>query len=471
MKLFESEVEDLKIILKQSGQIITYYSIVYFIQAVISLLYKLIALFSVFLFLTLFSLITAFVFKRFGAVEKKGNLSHAFLSLTLAWCFITLVGAVPFLAALPVLDSLFESTAAVTTTSFTMLPNPASTEPLLLLWRSLENISGALLFIIGFLAVSKGRKEEETVLIDRMKSFSKGVLKVYLYAAVIGAFLFFLSGLDLFSSLNYVFSSLSTAGSSIRGSIGVVANERAYLISTVLVMIGATNVLLLIKILGGNLDEIYKNAETKTFIWIFLLGAVVISLTSSSFFPDFYHFISAATTSGFMLRSPAELKAAGELYKGVLILAMLTGGAVYSSAGGIKLHRVYLLLKSLFWRIKEFSPDTKEFAKKVHNIEDFAVHDEDVIRAGNLVLSYLLLLMLSSLFLASQGYSLGDSVFESASALSNTGLSVGIISPDSTAGAKLLFIFEMLAGRLEFLMFLISVYYFSSKIKVAAIGR
>lgn len=471
MRLFESEAEDLKVILRQSGQVITYYSLVYLVQAVISLLYKSIALFSVFLFLTLFSLITAFAFARFGATERKGSLSHAYISLALVWCFITLAGAMPFLATLPILDALFESTAAITATSFTMLPNPAGTETLLLLWRSLESISGALLFIIGFLAVSKGRKDEEAVLLDRMKSFSKGVLKVYLYATIAGALLFFLSGLDLFSSLNYVFSSLSTAGSSIHGSLGVVANERAYLISTVLAMIGATNVLLLIKILGGNLDEIYKNAEARTFIWIFLLGVVITSLTSPHILSDLYHFISAATTSGFMLRSPEELRAAGELYKGMLILAMMAGGAVYSSAGGIKLHRVYLLLKSLFWRIKEFSPDSKELAKKVHNIEDFTVHDEDVIRAGNLVLSFLLLLAVSSLFLASQGYSLGDSFFESASALSNTGLSVGIISPDSTAGVKLLFIFEMLAGRLEFLMFLISIYYFSSKIKVVAIGR
>jgi|GEM_PF-4660790 len=471
MKLFESEVDDLKIIFKQTGQILTYFSLVFLIQAIVSLFYKSLILFSIFLFLTIFLIFVSFIFKKTGATEKKGNISHAFISLGLTWAIAAFLGAVPFLTALPIIDALFESTAAITTTSFTMLPNPASIEPLLLFWRSLENVSGALLFIIGFLAVSRGTKSEEISLLDRMKSFSKGVLKIYFYATAAGTVLFFLSGLDLFASLNYAFSSISAAGSSIHGSIGVLGNERAYLISTVLTAIGAANVLLLLKIISGHFDEIYKNAEIKTIAAILLLGAVITYFAAPNFLMSFYHLLSAATTSGFMLRSSEELKAAGELYKTALIIVMVVGGAVYSSAGGIKLHRVYLLLKSLFWRVRELSPDSKEYVKKVHNVEDFVVHDEDVLRAGTLAFSYLVLLMLSSLFLVSEGYSLGDSMFESASALSNVGLSVGVISPDSTGSVKLLFMFDMFAGRLEVLVLLISVYYFSSKIKVVAMGR
>jgi len=471
MKLFESEVEDLKIISRQAGQILTYFSLVYFVQAVISLFYKSMSIFSIFLFLTLLSLIIAFIFKKFGSTEARGRVSHALVSLTLVWCYAALTGAVPFLLVLPILDAIFESTAAITTTAFTMMPNPTGVEPLLLFWRSLESFSGALLFIISFLAVSRSAKSEELALLERAKSFSKGVLKLYFYAVAAGVMLFFLSGLDLFPALNYALSSLSTSGSSIHGSIGVIANERVYLISSILTMIGAANVLLLIKILSGKLDEVYKNAEVKTFTWIFLTGAIITSLISQHFILDFYHFISAITTSGFMLRSPEELKAAGELYKAVLVIVMMAGGAVYSSAGGLKLHRVYLLLKALFWRIKEFSPDSKEFVRKVHNIEDFVVHEEDLIRAGALALSYALLLVLSVLFLTTQGYGVGDGVFESASALSNTGLSVGVLSPERTASVKLLFIFDMLAGRLEFLALFVSIYYFSSKIKVAAVGR
>jgi trk system potassium uptake protein TrkH len=55
------------------------------------------------------------------------------------------------------------------------------------------------------------------------------------------------------------------------------------------------------------------------------------------------------------------------------------------------------------------------------------------------------------------GYPAGDALFESVSATANVGLSIGITSPAMPLGMKLLYMFQMWAGRLEFIAVLVMV--------------
>lgn len=61
------------------------------------------------------------------------------------------------------------------------------------------------------------------------------------------------------------------------------------------------------------------------------------------------------------------------------------------------------------------------------------------------------------MILCSYGYSLGDSLFEFASALGTVGLSVGVTSAQMPDGALWAEIFAMFFGRLEFIVVIISL--------------
>jgi trk system potassium uptake protein TrkH len=70
---------------------------------------------------------------------------------------------------------------------------------------------------------------------------------------------------------------------------------------------------------------------------------------------------------------------------------------------------------------------------------------------------YFLIYFIGVFVLVSHGYSLQDSLFEYASALSAVGLSVGITLPDAPSGVLWIEIFGMYLGRLEFYAIIFAV--------------
>jgi trk system potassium uptake protein TrkH len=67
-----------------------------------------------------------------------------------------------------------------------------------------------------------------------------------------------------------------------------------------------------------------------------------------------------------------------------------------------------------------------------------------------IVVLYFLTYVTGSLMGMVYGYGAAEAIFESVSATANSGLSIGITSADMPRGLKLTYMFEMWAGRLEF---------------------
>jgi trk system potassium uptake protein TrkH len=470
--LFESEVEDLKIIFRDTGPILMALGFIAALPAVVSLLYQEFITAAVFLFSGTLYYGLGFFFKTTIKEEKKGSTKHASISVALIWLIAIFLGAVPFLLVLPPLDALFESTAGFTTTGFTLIKNVLEVEKGILFWRSLESFTGGVLFVVSFLTLSKSFEVDSDIgFKERMEDLSAKVLKIYIPFAVIGILLFLLSGTTIFEAFGYSFSSISTGGFFVNGSLGAVTNSRAVIVSLLLTFVGSMNVLLIFKILEGDVNEALKNIEIQTGVLILSLGILAVWFTNGNFLIEMYHFISALTTSGFMIVDTPWLAGSGDFYKTVLIFTMLIGGSVYSTAGGLKIYRVVVLLKSLFWRISTLLPDKNIVSRKIHNIEDLILSDEDLIRAYTFAGLFFLVFGISGLVLSAYGYPVLDGFFESASALSNVGMSTGIVSPAMPSALKALFIFDMLLGRLEIMALGVLIFYFSGKIKAVTIGR
>jgi trk system potassium uptake protein TrkH len=114
----------------------------------------------------------------------------------------------------------------------------------------------------------------------------------------------------------------------------------------------------------------------------------------------------------------------------VFILIGLIGGCSFSMAGGIRIHRIQLLIDAL--RKKGDRPDREELKAVLISIA-----------------SFLALLLILSLVFSTIGTSLLDSVFEVGSALTTNGISMGITTVTIPLGYKWLLIFAMTLGRIE----------------------
>ncbi len=470
--LFESEIEDLKIIFRDTGPILITAGLLAFLPAFVSLIYREVVDIFMFVLTAALFLSLGYFFSRGITVEKKGSSKHAAISVALAWVIAIFLGAVPYLSIHDYADAVFESAAGFTTTGFTMIAGVSDVGRGVLFWRVLESFAGGVIFVSAFLSLSKAFEvNSELGFKERMENLAPRVLRIYLSLSFIGILLFLLTGVEVYNAVSYSLSSVSTGGFSVSGNLGALNNQRALIVSFLLTLAGALNMLLIFKILEGGVGEIIKNIEVRMGALIVLLGVLASRIGPGEYVIKLYHFFSALTTSGFMITDTGRLAETGDLYKAVLIFAMLIGGSVYSTSGGLKIHRFAILLKSFYWRLSSLMPDKNIVPRKVHNIEDMTFTDELLLKVYIFAGFFLFVYAFSGLVVVSQGYPIADSFFEVASVQSNVGLTTGIVSPDMPFVLKALFMVNMVVGRLEVLAFFGLVYYFSEKLKAVTVGR
>jgi trk system potassium uptake protein TrkH len=159
---------------------------------------------------------------------------------------------------------------------------------------------------------------------------------------------------------------------------------------------------------------------------------------------------SAQTTSGFSVLPVAGLD---PVAKAALMLSMVVGGSVGSTAGGIKLLRLLLLLRlgSLVLR---------RTAMPSHAVADVrlagrVIEPDELARALFFILLFLGAIVASWLPFLWFGHDPLDSAFEVISALGTVGLSTGIAGPDLHPLLKGVLCADMLLGRLEIVAVLV----------------
>jgi trk system potassium uptake protein TrkH len=135
-----------------------------------------------------------------------------------------------------------------------------------------------------------------------------------------------------------------------------------------------------------------------------------------------------------------------------IILAMALGGSACSTAGGIKALRVGMFFKTLKFEVKKhLLPLSAVVVERYHHIKEEVLKGEVAQSAFFIILLYLLTYFLGGVVGSLLGYPFFYALFESISATANVGLSVGITSPSMPSLLKVVYIFEMWIGRLEFI--------------------
>jgi trk system potassium uptake protein TrkH len=175
--------------------------------------------------------------------------------------------------------------------------------------------------------------------------------------------------------------------------------------------------------------------------------------------------VSALSTTGFATVEFSQWNGLGFL---VLILFMLVGGGTGSTAGGIKQYRIYVLGRGLVWEFRRrFLPQSAVTEPDVWRGEQRRfISDTQLRQVSMFVFLYLLVFVAGSGIIAAHGYSLRDSLFEFASALSTVGISVGVTSAGAPAGVLWVETAAMFLGRLEFFTIVIGLIRLSSDVPV-----
>ena len=408
--------------------------------------------------------------------DWKTSIGHSSLTVLFAWSWAVLIGALPFFISgqLTFVQSLFEAVSGWTTTGLSVID--VSVTPFIYLFhRSFMQYCGGLGFIMVMILFISSKQSMNLYsaeghpdkIMPNIKKTAQAIFIIYNICLVLGTIAYRLAGMSWFDGICHSMCSLSTGGFSTKlNSIGEYDSLIIEIITIVLMLIGTTNFAALILLARGKVHSFCKVSEVR---FMFLLLAIFIPPTALSLADGLgisfweglrksaFDLVSAMSTTGYSTMSYAEWP---QFAIGVLILMMVIGGGIGSTAGGMKLSRVYLMLRVAGENIKRrLSPPRSIQSHKYTKASGRASIDASLIdETSGFLVVYLVLYVLGTLALTlTADCSLMEAMFDFASSLSTVGLSIGITNSTMAPAALIVEMIGMFLGRLEIFIVLIGI--------------
>jgi trk system potassium uptake protein TrkH len=236
---------------------------------------------------------------------------------------------------------------------------------------------------------------------------------------------------------------IATGGFSVRNASFAAYGWPVLAVTLLIMVLGATSFAVHLRVFRGNWREFFNNIEVRLMlVLIFIMSLLLV--WSVGLDHSLFQSTSALTGTGFSTTGLAEW---GDSQKGSLALLMIIGGGYGSTSSALKLIRIIILAKAIHWMIKRsFLPDRAILPMKVAGR---TYSEREMMETAVYALIYITVLIFGAAVLIGLGNTPMDSIFESASAQGNVGLSVGITSSFMPLEAKVVMIVQMLVGRLE----------------------
>ncbi|MCD8026889.1 MAG: TrkH family potassium uptake protein [Clostridiales bacterium] len=416
--------------------------------------------------------VTAIKFKR----QKNQVLYQrsGFAATALSWILMSLVGCLPFWLSgeIPTfIDALFETVSGITTTGSSVVANVEGLSHCMLIWRSFLNWLGGMGVIVFLLALIPKLGGQQNIYLmkaespgpiigkalPRMRSYASLLYGIYIGLTVLEFILLLFGGLGIFDAVNVSFATAGTGGFGIHNS-GMAAYDSYYvqMIITVFMLLFGINFTFYILLIFRKFKQAFKIEELWVYLGIIAASVAVIAFNISHLYPtaydafnqSFFYVVSVISTTGFGL---SDVNAWPELSKAIILILTFVGAMAGSTGGGFKVSRIIILIKEV----------KKEFALLVHpknikavKMDDKTVNHETVRTTSVYLIVYLSIFILSFLLIAVDNKDFTTSFTSVAASLNNTGPGLGEVGPAGNYSgfsifSKLVFIFDMLAGRLE----------------------
>jgi trk system potassium uptake protein TrkH len=482
---------DLSIVLHYTGRILAGLSPLYLIPAFSSLVAREFAVTVDFMIGFGVMLTLGAGLAAFAPNGRRPDWVHGMTTAGVSWLLAMVVAALPYWLSHhynSYLDAMFDVMSGLTTTGLVLLQDLDHVSIGINMWRHILTFVGGQGIIVLALAlftdssgggygfyVGEGKDER---LFPSVMHTAKSIWRISLLFLVIGTVAFWLAGISIGLTPIRAFlhgfwmymATWSTGGFAPMSQNVLYYHSTVYQILTfIFFTLGSFNFALHSAVLRGNRRELLKNTETVSFTITMSLTLMVViwSLVKLHVYPDlvalirkgFFHLASAHTTTGFMTIYPQQFANEwGDSAIAAVIIAMMIGGSACSTAGGFKGLRMGILFKAVLQETRRLMrPSSLIMVQKYSYHGARVLSDQQVRNAALVVLMYVAIFAIAVVGGCVAGFPLLQSAFEAASVTGNVGLSIGVTTTTIPAGLKVLYIFNMWAGRLEFMAVLASM--------------
>ena len=397
---------------------------------------------------------------------------EGFAIVAMGWLAAATFGAIPYVFdGITPLNALFESMSGFTTTGATVFVDIESHSRSILFWRSMTQWLGGMGIIMLFIAILPklgvaGRQlfraeapgPTEDKLKPRIRETAKILWMVYVVISLIEVGLLLLAKMSLYDAVTHTFTTMACGGfSPYADSVKAFNSPLIEGIITLFMFIAGANFALHYKTLYVNKKSLLKDNEFKFYatIVLFATGLLTVLLWRDMDYSAFdslryavFQVISIITTTGF---ATTDFNLWSDSARMLLFTIMFIGGSAGSTAGGIKVVRVLLLLK---YGRRELFKSVHRKAIKPIKFNGTTVSDDVMKSIVSFVVIYLIIFMVSSGILSILGMDMISSLTASIATLGNIGPGFNMIGPMANFDlvhpiGKLVLIANMWIGRLE----------------------
>lgn len=410
-------------------------------------------------------------------VKKPKNMvlyqKAGFAATALSWILLSLAGCMPFWLSGEIphfIDAFYETVSGFTTTGSTILNDVEALSKGMLMWRSFLHWLGGMGVIVFLLAIIPKLGGQQNIFlmkaespgpiigkaVPRMRNYATMLYGIYIILTALEFILLLFGGLNIFEAINTSFSTAGTGGFGIYNSNA--AAFESYYVQTVIavfMLLFGINFSVYLCFIARKFKQSLKFEELWIYLGIVAVSTAIIAFNISSiykpydaFHQSFFYVTSIISTTGFGL---TDVNKWPELSKTVIIILTFIGASAGSTGGGFKISRIILLFKEV----------RKEFSLLVHprNVKlvkmDGKTVNHDIMRTTSMYLVlYIGVFAISFLLVSIDNMDFTTSFTAVAANLNNTGPGLGAVGPvgnyaDFSILSKIVFIFDMLAGRLE----------------------
>ena len=397
---------------------------------------------------------------------------EGFAIVSFAWLFMSALGALPFYisGAIPsYADAFFETVSGFTTTGASILTNVEAMPRALLFWRSFTHFiggMGVLVLVMAILPDSSGRSihimraEMPGPVVGKIVPKARDTAKIlyimYIFLTFVEVVMLLFGGMSLYEALVHSFGTAGTGGFSIKAD--GIAGYSPYIqwVITVFMFIFGVNFNLYYLLLIKRFRAVVRSEE----MWCYA-GAVIVSsaVIAGNIAPMFetagesirqaaFQVVSVITTTGY---ATADFNLWPGLSKAILFVLMFIGGCAGSTAGGLKVSRIILLIKNVFREIRQLL-----HPRSVSSVRfDGKSVDRQTQSGVNAYLGiYIICFAAVFLLISAEPFDFETNFTAVATCFNNVGPGFGAVGPAGgfsaySAFAKYIFSVAMLLGRLE----------------------
>ena len=416
----------------------------------------------------------------------KLSLRQTFLFSTLAWVMVAIFGSLPFVLSnqtFSISDAFFESMSGITTTGATIISDLDNSPKSILLWRAIMQWLGGIgivvmaitilpLLKVGGMQLFKMEGPDTTEkILPRTIEVAAIIISTYVILTVFCGLFYWIFGMSIFDSICHAMTTIATGGFSTHNdSIGFFKNSNIEIVASIFIILGSIPFISYLKFSQGNKKIFFQDVQIKGLIYLLIISTLIMFLYllfinyESNLFEKIrissFNVISILSGTGYVTD---DFGLWGNFSLIFFLFLMFIGGCAGSTACGIKIFRLQMLLIFLKNQIKKLIYPNSVILTKYNNQK---ISDDFIRSVIIFIFSFLFIFLIIAMLLSISGLDFVTSISGAASSISNVGPGLGeIIGPDGNYQSlpdlsKWILATGMLLGRLE--LFAVLVLFFPS---------